>query len=95
MESLWLCTWFQLVSKEDIDVLNASLVSKRFVLLLKKSGTPPEKDKARLIAQGYEDVDKPYIVHESAALKHPSLQAILCFASITEPEIGTQDITEV
>lgn len=48
-----------------------------FILTLKNYDTPEEKKKVRFDGRGYDDLDKPFILHDTSILQSSSLELIL------------------
>lgn len=59
---------WQKVLRSDT-VKDGIIIGGRFLLTLKNYGTPTEKAKVRYVAQGYNDREQPYIVHDMATLR--------------------------
>lgn len=73
---------------------DASVLGGHFVLTLKSFGVPDEKAKARYVAQGYDDDDKPYIVHDSSTLRSMSIRLILSIAVLLSFRLLSHDVTQ-
>ena len=69
------------VRREDIPE-NANILGGRFVCTLKNVGTENEKPKARYVAQGHNDKEKPFIVHNITALRQSSIKIIVSTAAV-------------
>lgn len=72
----------------------ANVLSGRFVLSIKKIGSTNEKKKARYIAQGYSNKEKPYIVHDTATLRSSSIRFILSVAAIKVFRLFSHDVNQ-
>lgn len=48
---------------------DANVLGGRFILSLKNCDTPDEKAKVRYVAQGFDDHEKPYMVHDTSTLR--------------------------
>jgi len=55
----------------------ANILGGRFVCTLKHAGTPTQHAKARYVAQGYNDKEKEFIVHNIATLRQSSTKLIV------------------
>lgn len=71
-----------------------NILTSRFVYTLKQIGSSNEKAKARLVAQGHTDIDKPYIFHDSISMKQPSLRIIITFACVNGYPLWFQDVDQ-
>ena len=82
------------VVKRDSVPHGANLLSGKFVLSLKNANSPREKAKARYVAQGFKDLEKPFLVHNTTALRQSSIKLILSVASLLNFRVFTHDITQ-
>lgn len=80
----------------DANVLgkNANILGGRFVYTLKNYGTPNEAAKARYVAQGFGDKDKPYIVHDTATLRASSVRIVLSTAATHDFKLFSHDVNQ-
>lgn len=72
----------------------ANVMGGRFVLTLKNVGTPEETAKARCIAQGYSDREKPYLIHDVSALRPASIRLISSLAATLRMHIFLHDVSQ-
>lgn len=62
---------------KDVNIIRA-----RILLAIKNGGSTDEKVNASFMAQGQKDKDKPYVVHDTATLRAPSVRLILSSAAV-------------
>lgn len=84
---------WKVVHKDNVPS-EAVVLGGRFFMTLKNFGTPNEMAKVRYIAQGYNDPDKPFIVHDTSTLRASSIRWILSAASIHKFRIFSHDVTQ-
>lgn len=73
---------------------DSNVLGGRFVLAVKNIGTKDEKAKARYIAQGHKDKDKPYMVHDTSTLRASSVRVILSVAAVKGFRIFSHDVNQ-
>lgn len=73
---------------------DANVMGGRFIYTLKNYGTPSEQAKERYVAQGFDDKEKPYIVHDTSTLRASSIRAILSVAGVSGFRIYSHDVTQ-
>jgi hypothetical protein len=73
-------TW-KVVLKEELEP-DANIMSGRFVLSIKNSGTNEEMLKARFVAQGYRDKAKTSLVHDAALARQSSARVLVGLAAV-------------
>lgn len=73
---------------------NAIILGGRFVLTLKNHMTPAEVAKARYVAQGHNDPDKEFIVHDTIILRISSIRIILSCACLLLLRLFSHDVTQ-
>lgn len=78
------------VSPKEIDS-TSKIISSQYLLTLKKIWALAETTKAILVAQRPKVTENPYIVHNSATLRHSSLRIIISCATIVRNLLWTQD----
>lgn len=71
-----------------------NVMGGRFLLTLKNCNTPDEKTKVRFVAQGFSDVEKPYMVHDSSTLRISSIRMVLSIAAIKRFRVFSQYVTQ-
>lgn len=84
---------WKIVQKCDVPA-GANVLGGRFVLALKNCGTLEEKPKARYIAQGHRDKDKPYMVHDTATLRSSSVRLLLSIAAVKGFRVFSHDVNQ-
>jgi len=73
---------------------NANILGARFVLAIKQPNTPTEVAKARYVAQGCGDRDKPFIVHNLSMLRQSSTKVILSTSAVFGWRLFSHDINQ-
>lgn len=61
---------------------DANVLGGRLILSLKHFDTPDGKEKVRYVAQGFDDHEKPYVVHNTSKFRVSSIRIVLQVASI-------------
>lgn len=74
--------------------MDANVLGGRFILAIKNVGSPDEMAKAREIAQGHKEKDKPYMVHETATLRSTSVGLIFSMAAMNGFRISLHDVNQ-
>ena len=73
---------------------DANILGGRFVCTLKNKGTDREKPKARYVAQGHRDKEKPYIVHNITTLRQSSVKIVVSTSAVMNFRIFSHDVTQ-
>lgn len=73
---------------------DANIVGGRFVLTIKNKGTDRETAKARYVAQGHRDKEKPFIVHNTTTLRQSSVKIILSTCAVRNFRVFSHDVTQ-
>ena len=73
---------------------DANVLGSRFVCTLKKKGTDGEKPKARYVAQGHRDKEKPYIVHNITTLMQSSVKIVVSTSAVMNFRTFSHDVTQ-
>lgn len=84
---------YEVILKENVPE-NANILGGRFVLAIKDKDTGKEVYKARYVAQGYKDMEKQYLVHNSSNLKQNSVRLLLSLAALFGFRIWSQDVSQ-
>lgn len=66
--------------KKDVP-RDANVIGARFLLALKNHGTPSEVAKARYVAQGYNDKERRFLVHDVLLLRPASVHRFITVAA--------------
>ena len=66
----------------------------RFVLTLKDVGKESETAKARYVAQGFNDTEKDFVVHNAVTLRHSSVRTVLSFSVIKGYRFFAHDVKQ-
>jgi hypothetical protein len=86
-------TW-KVVLKEDIEPDANIIMSGRFVLSIKNSGTDEEMLKARFVAQGYRDKAKNSLVHDEALARQSSARLLVGLAAVLGFRMYSTDVQQ-
>ena len=73
-------TW-KVVIKEEVPS-DANVISGRFVMAIKDVETDRPYFKARFVAQGHKDRDKPSLLHNTTTVRQSSIRVLLALAAI-------------
>lgn len=73
---------------------NSNILGGRFILKLKNYETPNEMAKVRFVAQGFDDRDKPFMVHDTSTLRSTSIRLIRSTAAIRNLRILSHNVTQ-
>lgn len=65
-----------------------------FELTLKNYQTSEERTKVRFFAQGYDDRDKPFLVHDTSTLRFSSIRIVLSSASWNNFDLLSFNVTQ-
>lgn len=84
---------WQKVSEADIPK-NANILGGLFILSLKNCNTPGEKAKVRYVEQGFNDRDKPYMVHDVSTLRMSSIRIVLSTSAVVGLRLLWHDVTQ-
>lgn len=82
------------VKKSDVPV-GAIMLGGRFVMSLKNYMVLSEAAKAWYVAQGYNAIDKKFIVHDTDILRISSIRIILSSGSFLVFRLFSHDVTQV
>lgn len=85
-------TW-RIIRKRDLPP-QANILGGRFVLTLKNLGTNEETAKARYVAQGNRDKEKPHMVHNITTLRQSSTRLIISVAAVKGFRIFAHDVKQ-
>lgn len=85
-------TW-RIVDRSQIP-RGSKILGSRFILSFKNSDTPNPRYKARLVAQGHRDADKPYMVHDSTTIRALSLGIILAIVAHFGFRLSSKDVDQ-
>lgn len=66
----------------------------RFVHTLKHVGSPDEKPKARYVAQGHKDKDKPFVVHNMSTLRQRSTKMLVSTSAVCGFRLFIHDVNQ-
>lgn len=72
---------WRVVPKSEVPA-SANILGGHFVLSIKHIGTPEEKVILQYTTQGYNDREKPYVLHDTATLHVSSMRLILSTAAV-------------
>jgi hypothetical protein len=72
----------------------SNLLSARFVLAIKDPGTHQEVYKALLVARGFQDKLKSYIVHEINTVRSSSFRILMAVASLCGFTVWSEDVMQ-
>jgi len=86
------CVW-EKVHKDDVPD-NAKILGGRFVLAIKQPNIPTEVAKARYVAQGCGDREKPFIVHNLSTLRQSSTKVILSTSAVFGWRFFSHDVNQ-
>lgn len=84
---------WETVEVDDLED-DANVLGGRFVYTLKNYGAPNETSKARYVAEGFSDEDKPHIVHDTATLRASSVIVVLSTAATHGFKIFSHDVNQ-
>lgn len=84
---------WKVVKRRDVP-LDANVIGARFVLSIKNYQTPNEAAKARYVAQGYNDKEKQFIVHDVNIMRPTSSRLILSTAAVKQFRLFSHDVTQ-
>ena len=73
---------------------NANVLGGRFVYTLKNAGLDNEQPKARYVAQGHKDREKPFIVHSIPTLRQSSTKILVSTAAVRGFRIFSHDVKQ-
>ena len=73
---------------------NANILGGRFVLAIKQPNIPTEVAKARYVAQGCGDREKPFIVHNLSTLRQSSTKVILSTSAVFGWRFLSHDVNQ-
>lgn len=73
---------------------NANILGARFVLGIKQPNTPKEAAKARYVAQGCGDREKPFIVHNLSTLRQSSTKVIVSTSAVFGCRLFSHDVNQ-
>lgn len=85
-------TWSK-VQLKDLQK-DANIMGGRFVLTLKNYQTPNESAKVRYVAQGYNDRDRPFLVHDATSIRVSSIRILQSAAKVLGFRIFSHDVTQ-
>jgi len=86
------CVW-EKVHKDDVPD-NANILGARFVLAIKLPNTPTDAAKARYVAQGCGDCEKPFIVHNLSTLRQSSTKVIVSTSAVFGWRFFSHDVNQ-
>ena len=84
---------FETVSSDELEK-DANILGGRFVCTIKNKGSDKEKAKARYVAQGHRDKEKPYIVHNITTLRQSSVKIVVSTSAVMNFRIFSHDVTQ-
>lgn len=73
---------------------DANILGGHFVYTLSNYGSPTKMPKAQFVAQGYNDLDKANIAHDTFTIRPSSIRIILSLPSILGFRLFAHDVTQ-
>jgi hypothetical protein len=93
IEDLVRCGTFRIVLEDDIEE-SANILPRKLVLAIKSSATGETKYKARPVAGGHRDQDKPRLRHTANTVLHADVRLLMALASIFRLPIASTDVAQ-
>jgi Reverse transcriptase (RNA-dependent DNA polymerase) len=84
---------FRIVLEDDVED-GANVLPSKLVLAINSSATGETKYKARLLAGGHRDQDKPLLVHTANTVSHAYFRLMMALASIFRLPIASTDVAQ-